>query len=228
MTTYRDVDVGLRIDTLEAKLAERDAALVARDVELRELRADLAGTESRNPSVGARRLTGLLAIGGVLTSAILGVAYLNARAETAREIARAAERDTDLWEGKHNLTRDIAEKREKLEACTRLLDIADKPPPPPPPHALFGTSSDRASIEAALGAAAQKAEKCQIAFGSRGTGRVRMVFDSMQGNVESASLDYGPLSGSNAETCIVEPFRHVHVDAFKGGSVTLIKEVTIK
>jgi hypothetical protein len=55
-----------------------------------------------------------------------------------------------------------------------------------------------------------------------------MVFNAMNGRVESAALDFGALSGAGLDECLLAPFRNVHVDAFKAGPVTLTKELRIK
>lgn len=120
MPDYRDVDAGLRINTLEARLAERDAALAARDAELTELRAGLAGAFHGGTSARARRLTRILAIGGVLTSAALGLALVATRRELSCE--RAYVHDTIDIARAHQLyvDRQLAETTEKLLACSRL------------------------------------------------------------------------------------------------------------
>ena len=46
--------------------------------------------------------------------------------------------------------------------------------------------------------------------------------------MESATLDYGPFTGSTFEDCVVAPFRGLYLEAFKGRRVTLFKEFTIK
>ena len=223
MPTYRDVDAGLRIETLEAKLAERDAALAARDAELNELRADLAG-ELGGMLRRARRRTRIAVVVGGLVSAVLGLAYLTGRAEVAREQAHLHDSVEMARSHQQQMERQIAEAKEKLDACLDRIDPAQ----PPPPRATFGAPSDRAAIEAALEAAARTAEKCSIVPGSKGIWRVQMVFDSMRGSVESASLEYGPLTDSGVIACLLEPFRHVHVGAFKGARVTLTKEIHLQ
>lgn len=224
MPDYRDVDAGLRIDTLEARLAERDAALAARDAELTELRAGLAGAIGRAPSARARQLTRLIAFAGVLGSGILGLAFAAARSEIARE--HATMHDTVEMSLSHqtHLERQITDAQTKLDTCTQQALAAPTRLPDP----LFGEAADRAAIEAALDAAARDAEKCGTPSGPRGVGRARMIFNSMNGRVESASLDFGALSGAGLDECLLAPFRAVHVDAFKAGPVTLTKELRIK
>ncbi|MEP7120720.1 MAG: hypothetical protein ABJE95_07420 [Byssovorax sp.] len=224
MPNYRDVDAGLRIDTLEAKLAERDAAVAARDAELKELRAGFAGARRGGASDRARKGTRFVAIGGVLAVAALGFALASTRRDLAREEQHV--RDTIDMSRTHQVHADkqLAEANEKLLACTTEAGTNKIPGP----HAYFGTPSDRAAIELALDSAAHDASRCHVFHGETGVGRVHLIFDPMQGNVESASVDFGPFVDAGISECVLAAFRRVHVDAFKGTHVTLTKEFTIK
>lgn len=219
MANYRDVDVGLRIDTLEAKLAERDDALAARNAELKELRADLAG-ELGGLLKRERQLTRIVAVAGGLLSAGLGFAYIAARADLERErgwlhdsIAMASANEAELHQ-------QVAEAKAKLVACTNHGLSA-----PYAPTSAFG--DNRAAVDKALDAAAREARKCWVAGQPTGAERVQMVFEPLDGNVTQATLDYGTFTGSAIEECILAPFRAVHVDAFKANRVTLTRELTI-
>lgn len=214
MSTYRDGDPRLRIDTLEAKLAERDASLAARDAELSELRALLARSCAGRPAAPAPRLVPWLAMGAVLTSVTLGAAYAGLRLETARVRAVAAAQLSQL-----------SEERAALEAHSeKLAHHAD----PPPPSRYFGTSADRAAITRALDEAASGAEACGLPGGPTGTGRVKIIFNPLQGRPESVSIDGAPFAGSIAEHCIVSQFLGVRVGAFKSASATITRSFTVR
>ena len=225
MSTHRDVEGGLRIITLEARLAERVASLAARDAELRELRAHLSGDAFRGPSERSRKLTTFVAVVGVLASAVLGAVLSTTRAATDRERALWREEQSNAVTARRTTDQKVGDLRTNLDACARQIDPAQQPPSPYP---SFGGTDDLANIESALDAAARTASTCRGASGPKGTGRVRMIFDPIEGKLESATLDFGPFTGAPFEGCVVAPFRALHLAAFKGRRVTLIKEVVIK
>lgn len=221
MATYRDGDPSLRIDTLEAKLAERDASLVARDAELAELRAAMARS-SEDPRVApARRLFSGLAMGATLTAAALGFAYVGLRLETARVRAVAAAQLTKLSAERVNLEARFEVANEKLLACAQQADR-------PPPAADFGDASTRAAIDWALDEAARNAATCALYDGPKGRGRVKIIFNALDGKVESAAIDGAPFAGSVEEPCILTQFLLVRVGAFKAPRVTLTRMFTIQ
>jgi hypothetical protein len=226
MPNYRDVDAGLRITTLEAKLAERDASLAARDAELHELRAELSGEALGTAAERSRKLLTIIAVAGVLASAVLGAVLTTTRAASARERAAWRETAASAEQARFDLLRRLGDAKSTLDACARQIDPAQQPPPAP--YALFGGTDDLANIESALDVAARTASTCRGASGPKGTGRVRMIFNPLEGKIESAALDFGPFTGAPFEDCVVAPFRALHLDAFKGRRVTLLKEVVIK
>ncbi len=218
MSTYRDGDPRLRIDTLEAKLAERDASLAARDAELSELRALLARSCADRPAGPAPRLVPWLAMGAVLTSVTLGAAFAGLRLETARVRAVAAAQLSQRGEERAALE---AHRRDTSETCAHHAD-------PPPPSRYFGTPADRAAITRALDEAASGAEACGLSGGPTGTGRVKIIFNPLEGRPESVSIDGAPFAGSIAEHCIVSQFLGVRVGAFKSASATITRSFTVR
>ncbi len=220
MPTYRDGDPRLRIDTLEARLAERDASLSARDTELTELRAELAQAHSVRPFAPAR-ISPWLAVGAVLTSAALGVAYVGLRLETARVRSVVAVQLEKLNAERASLETRFEDTSEKLVDCSRRAEF-------PPPSVHFGEPSDRAAIARALGAAAASAATCALPGGPTGTGRVKIVFNALEGKVDWASIEGEPFAGSVEEPCILAPFLLVRVSAFKAPRVTLTQSFTIR
>jgi hypothetical protein len=225
MPTYRDGDPRLRIDTLQAKLAERDASLAARDTELTELRAEITRARGGDPAPPARRLSSLLVVGAMLTSTVIGASYVGMRLEIARVRAAAQAQEAMLRAERARLEARIEDTHDKLVDCARH---AEAPSLPPPPSAYFGDETDRRAIDKALEDAARDAAKCGIPDGPTGTGRVRLIFDALQGKVDSASIEGAPFAGSAVESCVLAPFRRVHVSAFKAPRVTLTKSFTIK
>jgi hypothetical protein len=221
MSTYRDGDPRLRIDTLEAKLAERDASLAARDAELSELRALLARSSEGGRGAPAPRLGPWLAMGAVLTSVTVGAAYAGLRLETARVRAVAAAQLARISEERAALEAHGEDAGEKLGGCARHAD-----PPPPSPH--FGTPSDRAAITRALDEAASGAEACLLPGGPRGTGRVKIIFNPLEGKADSVSIDGAPFAGSIAEPCILGQFLGVRVGAFTSARATITRSFTVR
>jgi hypothetical protein len=221
MSTYRDGDPRLRIDTLEAKLAERDASLAARDAELAELRALVAGSPEGLSFASAPRLVPWLAMGAVLTSVTLGAAYAGLRLETARVRAVAAAQLARLSEERAALEVRSEDASEKLLACAHHAD-------PPPPSQYFGSPPDRAAITRALDEAASGAGACGLPGGPTGTGRVKIIFDPLQGKPELVSIDGAPFAGSISEPCILAQFLGVRVGAFKSARATIIQSFTVR
>ena len=218
MSTYRDGDPRLRIDTLEAKLAERDASLAARDAELSELRALIARSCEGRPAAPAPRLVPWLAMGAVLTSVTLGAAYAGLRLETARVRAVAAAQLARISEERAALE---ARGEDTSERCGHHAD-------PPPPSRHFGSPSDRAAITRALDEAASGAEACGLPGGPTGTGRVKIIFDPLQGKADSVSIDGAPFAGSISESCIRDQFLGVRVGAFRSARATITRSFTVR
>jgi hypothetical protein len=219
METHRHGDPRLHIDTLEAKLAERNASLAARDTELTELRAELDCSPSEL-SLSPRR-SPWLAVGLVLTGTALGVAYVGLRLETARVRAAAGAELAKLGAARADLETRIEDARAKTVAASPQAD-------PPPPSAHFGDPSDRAAIAQALEAAASSAATCALPGGPTGTGTVKIRFDALEGRVDAASIEGPPFAGSVVEPCVLERFLRVRVGAFKSPRVTLTQSFTIR
>lgn len=221
MASHPDGDPRLHIDTLEAKLAERDASLTARDTEVTELRAELeCSTEGRAPA-SPRERAPWLAVGMALTGAALGVAFVGLHLETAR--VRAA-----VGAELAKLGAERADLEKRIEAADEKHAAGAQHAAPPPPSGLFGDPSDRAAVDRALDAAAGSAATCALPGGPTGTGSVKIVFDALEGKVESAAIDGAPFAGSVEEPCILAPFLRVRVAAFKSPRVTLTRSFTIR
>lgn len=219
MAHHRDGDPRLHIDTLEAKIAERNASLVARDTELTELRAELECSPSELPP--ARRRSPWLAVGVALTGTALGVAYVGLRLETARVRAAAGAELVKIGAVRADLETRIEDARNSHPACAQPAD-------PPPPSAHFGEPSDRAAIAQALDAAASSAATCALPGGPTGTGSVKILFDALEGKVDAASIEGEPFAGSVVEPCVLASFLRVRVGAFKSPRVTLTHSFTIR
>lgn len=217
MPSYRDVDPDLRINTLEARVAERDAALAARDAELNEFRA-------LDRSVRTHRVFRVVAMAGVLTTVALGLALgatRSARTQDAAflhdsiEMARARQRHAE---------EKITDSKLALTVCTSdLAKLRDTLPS----VVLYG-KYDYGGLEKALDAAAAEAARCAPLVPEKGTASVQMVFDPMEGKIVSATLDPGPFSGTPAEACLLAPFRGARTGAFKGIRAAVTRELTLR
>ena len=220
MGTHGHGDPRLHIDTLEARLAEREASLVARDAELTELRAELACSPSGLPPVTARGRSLWLAVGVVLTGTALGVAYVGLRLETERVRAATGAELAKLGAERADMEARIENAREEHLAASRRAE-------PPPPSAHFGDPSDRAAVDKALDSAASRAATCALPGGPTGTASVKIIFDALEGKVDSAAIDGAPFAGSVVEPCVVASFLQVRVGAFKSPRVTFTRSFTI-
>lgn len=200
MATYRDGDPRLRIDTLEAKLAERDASLVARDTELVELRAEIARSRSEGSLGRGSHLAPWLAVGTVITAAALAVACVGLHFETVRVRSVAAAQEARFRAARVNLEK-------------RFED--------------FGDTKARAAMARAFDDAARDAAKCGQLGAPTGEGVVTIVFDPIRGAVESATIAEASRYRSSVQACIEESFLRVQVDPFKAPRLTVARSFTI-
>jgi serine/threonine-protein kinase len=86
---------------------------------------------------------------------------------------------------------------------------------------------NQSAAASALSAAAASAQVCSKYDGLKGTGRVKVTFDST-GKVTSVLLLSGPFSGSKQGLCISGYFRSAAVPPFDGPQVSVSKNFTIQ
>lgn len=231
MSSYRDVDAKLRIETLEAKLAERDASLRAREVEMEELRARLEEATRGKAGSGRGAKTGPWIVAGMAFAAVvgMGVTIVQQKARSAesralfeetaaRSEARLAEADARSAEAARRL--DLAERR--LQDCQ-----AEKrePPPPPAEPQEAGGDFDRTAAVAALREVDSKVRLCRTSPSTPETGKVTITF-APDGRASSVTVD-GPLQGTSTGACVAAAFRNAKVPPFSGGPVTVSRTVKI-
>lgn len=214
MAGYRDAQAELRIDTLEAKLAEREAALRAREIELVEVRAELDRTRgdgvARAHAAGGWR-RGLLAVAAVTLVAMGAATYARVRGDSRRRLA-AAEREIGHLQ-------DLLARERAKPSPARDGDTLVAPP---------GAEFDRSAALKSLSAAAEDAKGCATQP-SKGTParRIKVTF-APTGLVSSAAIqDDEAFAASPSGRCVAARFRRAHVPPFEGSPVTVSKSFVV-
>jgi hypothetical protein len=226
MSKYRD-DLGAahrRIETLTAKVAEREAAIVARDLEIQELRAYLELIEERSSEAtteGRRRsvsLGGLSGFRGPLLFGItvIGVSGVLALGVTPRrgQVHLASPSDYAL------ATEPIPAEPPPVfweEIEIELDEISDQPAG----HFSHAEAAD------ALAKVAEDAIACRkSADEPTGVATVLVTFGA-SGRVSNVELDSAAFEETQVGECIVATFHQARVPAFEGSPVTVVSPVAI-
>jgi hypothetical protein len=214
MAAYRDAQAELRIDTLEAKLTERDAAIRAREVEIVELRAELdrmRGDGAFRASAAAGWRRGVLAVAAVTLVAMGAATYARVRGDSRRRLA-AAEREIS------HLHDQLARERAKPTPA-RDGDTLAAPP---------GAEFDRKAALRSLSDAAEDARGCGLSGGKAMPARRIKVTFAPTGLVSSAEIvDDAELAASPAGRCVAARFRRAHVPPFEGSPVVVSKAFSV-
>ncbi|MFO0756765.1 MAG: hypothetical protein U0359_09750 [Byssovorax sp.] len=231
MAGYRDTQAELRIDTLEAKLVEANAALRAREVELVELRAELDRVHGEHAVAAPRDATSgpLRILGGALMLAMIA-SMVGARALRARATCGSSQAQEEIA----RLRAELEMERGENEAL-RALPPSIQAIPPVPAGALAADPAnetgvhrdfDRAAAAKILAAAAAGVKSCNAPGGVGRTTKIQITFEP-SGAVRSAVLQDPSLAQTRAGACVAARFRDLHIPAFDGGPVTVSKSFSV-
>lgn len=233
MAGYRDTQAELRIDTLEARLAEANAALRAREVELVELRAEIGrlhGDLRRDEEVsvisdpkpgGLRVVTGALML--AMLASMVGFRVLGARTHCG---SRAVESEVA------HLRAALEMERHTNEALRAI------PQPMVTPHvgeagavagaeARPGHDFDRAAAARALAEKALAVKSCGTPNGTNRTVKVSVTF-APSGEVRSAVVHDPSLASTAVGACVAARFREARIPAFEGAPVIVSKSFSVE
>jgi hypothetical protein len=148
MAEYRDelAAARMRIDTLEAKLAERDAALRARDAEIMERDAEL---DRLRPAAGAK--PGAARSFGVITNLLVAAASLGIGVAVGQELEKKNHAPIEVVEpSATNVSPAL------VEPPQRPIDLLPTGEPRPA-HAEGAAKSDGDGAQSSLGAQVERA-----------------------------------------------------------------------
>lgn len=213
MAAYRDTQAELRIDTLEAKLAEHEAALHAREVELVEVRAELERARgdgsSRGRAIAAWR-HGLTAVAAIAAIAMATATFARTKAESRRRLAAA---DSEIA----RLQELLARERRSHEPARD----GDALPAAPASENDF----DRGAAMRALAEAALEAKDCGSTESPK-TRKIKLTF-APTGQVVSAAVQDTAFAATGVGKCVAARFRRVRVPPFEGPPVTVTKSFSV-